>query len=150
MALNREEEHPQDLLAQQLHSVKAMGTALQTRHRRWVNNIKLLRKLMLREQRRLAVAKIKRVVVQKPQKVKKSMRLFMIKHCNEPVEHGERYTRQLMMRTVCKFIKSQDIQNPEDRKLWSGKHPVLRRLLSLKKDWYSFMQINGLLSRVIV
>ena len=54
-----------------------------------------------------------------------------------------------MMKSVSVFIQKKNIQNPENKKEWSGTHTA-EKLFGLDKQWYTFMQINGLLSRVIV
>ena len=64
------------------------------------------------------------------------------------------YTRQVMMKAVSAYIKGSLIQNQENKKQWgenqAGAKKVLTPIFGLKEDWYTFMQINGLLSRVVI
>ena len=124
---------------------------LQSLYKSWVGNIKKLAKEMEREKKRIAKLKPKRQVRQNPQKVSEAMQQFMTKHTPAELEitHGDSYTRQVMMKTVSSYIKKSDIQNQENKKQWSGNDKTLKSIFSLEKEWYTFMQINGLLSRVI-
>ena len=65
------------------------------------------------------------------------------------LEHNGTYTRQVMMKAVSGYIKTANIQNPENKKQWS-KDKVLTPIFDLTDPWYTFMQINGLLSRVVI
>ena len=127
---------------------------MQANHKLWHNSLKQLSKEMDKEVRKVIRSRPKRKVVQKPQKVTEKMQKFMKKY--PPVledglglEHNGMYTRQIMMKAVSGYIKSANIQNPENKKQWS-KDKVLTPIFGLKEDWYTFMQINGLLSRVVI
>ncbi len=125
---------------------------LQVMYKNWVSTVKKLTKEMEKEKKRIARHKPKRSVKQNPQLVTSEMQTFMKKHTPEGIveKHGDSYTRQNMMKTVSAYIKKHDIQNPENRKQWSGKDKTLKKLFKLDSKWYTFMQINGLLSRIVV
>ena len=118
----------------------------------WLSTLKKLSKEMEKEKKRLAKQKPKRKVTQKPQKVSTDMQAFMKKYAPKELEltHGDSYTRQIMMKSVSSYIKTYNLQNQENKKQWSGKDKVLKKLFTLDQDWYTFMQINGLLSRVVI
>uniref|UniRef100_A0A6C0EI64 DM2 domain-containing protein n=1 Tax=viral metagenome TaxID=1070528 RepID=A0A6C0EI64_9ZZZZ len=130
------------------------STNMQTSHKLWHNSLKQLSKEMDKEVKKVIKSRPKRKVVQKPQKVTDKMQKFMKKYppaLDEGVEleHNGLYTRQIMMKAVSGYIKSANIQNPENKKQWA-KDKVLTPIFGLKDDWYTFMQINGLLSRVVI
>lgn len=127
---------------------------LQSTHKVWHNTLKQLTKEMDKEQKRVIRSRPKRKVVQKPQQVTDKMQKFMKKYSptlDEGVvlEHNGTYTRQVMMKAVSGYIKSSNIQNPENKKQWA-KDKVLTPIFGLTDPWYTFMQINGLLSRVVI
>ena len=131
------------------------ASKLQTLYKNWVGTVKKLTKEMEREKKKLAKQKPKRKVNQKPQAVTSEMQGFMKKHAPKEidgvaVQHNGSYTRQVMMKSVSNYIKTHKIQNEANRKQWSGKDKVLKKLFKLDSEWYTFMQINGLLSRVVV
>lgn len=125
---------------------------LQSMYKQWFKNVQNLSKAMQRERKNLSRKRTKRPVNQKPQKVLKKMRKFMEANCvDKEYDHTTgAYTRQLMMKTVSVYIQEKNIQNPENKKEWSGTNSTLKKLFGLDKPWYTFMQINGLLSRVVV
>jgi len=130
------------------------SSKLQATHKVWHNTLKQLTKEMDKEQKRVIRSRPKRKVVQKPQKVTDKMQKFMKKFPptldkGVVLEHNGTYTRQVMMKAVSGYIKSANIQNPENKKQWS-KDKVLTPIFGLTDPWYTFMQINGLLSRVVI
>jgi len=136
-------------------SILSDSHALQSNYKKWSVTVKKLQKEMEKEQKKLAKKKPKRQVKQNPQKVTKSMRTFMTKNYKEDpvtgivVVHSEAYTRQMMMKAVSAYIKEHTLQNPENKKKWK-RDATLTKLFGLKKEWYTFMEINGILSRVVV
>ena len=118
---------------------------IQQQYKAWNTKVKRLSKEMDREVKRLAKSKPKRVVKQKPQLVTSSMQKFMASNVGET---SDSYTRQVMMKAVSSYIKKQDLQNKDNRKQWKP-DKTLVKLFGLEDDWYTFMQINGLLTRVI-
>ena len=118
----------------------------------WLSTLKKLSKEMEREKKKLVKQKPKRKVKQKPQQVTTGMQRFMKKHAPKELEleHGDSYTRQIMMKSVSSYIKTKKLQNEANKKQWSGKDSTLKKLFSLDSEWYTFMQINGLLSRVVI
>jgi len=127
------------------------ANSLQSLYRSWVSNMKKLSKEMEKEKKRLIKLKPKRKVRQNPQKVSEAMQVFMKEHTPSElnITHGDSYTRQIMMKTVSSYIKKSNLQNEANKKQWTGKDKTLKKIFTLEEDWYTFMQINGLLSRVI-
>uniref|UniRef100_A0A6C0LX90 DM2 domain-containing protein n=1 Tax=viral metagenome TaxID=1070528 RepID=A0A6C0LX90_9ZZZZ len=120
--------------------------SLQTSYKSWCQTVKKLQKEMEKEAKKLAKQKPKRKVKQKPQKVTKAMRAFMVKNGGED---SDSYTRQVMMKAVSVYIKEKKLQNEANKKQWA-KDATLTKLFGLKEEWYTFMQINGILSRIVV
>ena len=87
---------------------------------------------------------------QLPQKVTPEMQKFIENNFSEQANDESMYTRRELMRFVSDYIKSQNIQNPENMKMWSGEEKTLKKLFNLKEKWYSFMQVNGILSSIII
>ena len=132
-----------------LASLLEESSNLQSQYKVWHANVKKLAKEMEKEQKKLAKAKPRRIVRQKPQLVTKPMQTFMAKVGSEK---SESYTRQVMMKQVSAYIKVQTLQNQANKKQWKA-DKKLQKLFDLKtgpNDWYTFMQINGLISRVVV
>jgi Fe-S cluster biosynthesis and repair protein YggX len=110
--------------------------------------------LIMRAARRPCPVKKSKPVPQKkskpvPQKVTHEMQKFIENNFAEQANDESIYTRHELMRFVCDYIKSQNIQNPENMKMWSGEEKTLKELFNLKEKWYSFMQINGIISSCI-
>jgi len=135
-----------------LQSLLDDSAQLHTMYKTWNLTLRRLAKEMEREQKKLVKTKPKRHVKQRPQLVTDDMQKFMKQHggeLGEGIEHGTSYTRQIMMKAVSRYIKDKNLQNPENKKQWKS-DKFLKPLFTLEKDWYTFMQINGLLSRVVV
>lgn len=130
-----------------LDDIVSESSNLQSQYKLWHTNVKKLVKEMKKEQKKLSKMKPKRVVKQKPQAVSKSMQKFMYKHCDS--EKSDSYTRQLMMKQVSAYIKKHNLQNADNRKQWKA-DSCLKKLFDLNNDYYTFMQINGLISRVVI
>ena len=113
-------------------------------------HLKRLEKEIAKEHKRLTKSsKTKRTVTQKPIKVKSSMVKFMtdLEASNASCEGA--FTRQVMMRAVSFYIKDKKLQIEENKKQWKP-DIVLCKLFELdKKEKYTFMNINGLISRVV-
>ena len=125
----------------------AANQAQQTRELH--KNLKRLAVEIEKEQKKVQKSKPKRVVTQKPVSVQPAMSTFLQGQKIEASQDG-RYTRQSMMKAVSAYIKNQKLQTEEDKKKWKP-DAALAKLFSLdKKLLYSFMNINGLLSKVIV
>jgi len=142
-----------------IESLRKQSLQFQADIKLWNKNLLVLSKEMERETKKASKSRVKRKVNQKPQKVTDKMQKFMKKHPptlddGVELEHNGMYTRQVMMKAVSGYIKSADIQNPENKKQWGEAHngakKVLTPIFGLKEDWYTFMQINGLLSRVVI
>ena len=137
---------PQSEVETLFQSILEDSQSLQASYKSWCQTVKKLQKEMDKEAKKLAKQKPKRKVKQKPQKVTKEMRAFMVKNGGED---SEAYTRQVMMKSVSVYIKEKKLQNEANKKQWA-KDTTLTKLFGLKDDWYTFMQINGLLSRIVV
>ena len=112
--------------------------------------LKKLEKEVIREHKRHSrVSRPKRTVVQRPISVTKSMHKFLKKlDVDQHADGG--WTRQVMMKAVSTYIKKKDLQLAENRKQWKP-DATLVKLFSLdNKQLYTFMNINGLISRVKV
>ncbi len=113
---------------------------------------KTLKKLSVeieKESKKVHRVKPKRTVNQKPVQVSPAMATFLQGQKVDAAENGG-YTRRAMMKSVSAYIKQHKLQSETNKKEW---HPdaSLAKLFSLdKKQLYSFMNINGLLSKVVV
>ena len=113
--------------------------------------LKKLSKEIDRDHKRLTKNnKIKRKIKQTPQKVTKPMNDFISANFPDKYSDEAMYTRQDLMKLLSAYIKKQDIQNPENKKQWSGTEKTLKKIFGLDQQWYTFMQINGLLTGVII
>ena len=75
------------------------------------------------------------------------MSKFLKKQKVDEVDGG--WTRQLMMKAVSAYIKEKQLQLAENKKNWKP-DDTLTKLFSLDASkTYTFMNINGLLTRVI-
>ena len=135
-----------ETLSELLATVDQQTRAFRDLHRQ----LKRLEKEVIREHKRLSkVQKPKRKVVQKPCVVSKSMHKFL-KKMGEPEHADGGYTRQVMMRAVAAYVKTKDLQIADNRKNWKP-DTTLTKLFSLETGkLYSFMNINGLISRVVI
>jgi chromatin remodeling complex protein RSC6 len=114
-------------------------------------NFKRLLVELEREQKRSArvlhSSRVKRTVVQKPVQVSQAMTSFLSSQAVQPTDGG--FTRQTMMKAVSKYIQTKKLQLEEDKKSWKP-DATLCKLFGLDKTQvYTFMRINGLLSRVV-
>ena len=102
--------------------------------------------------------KNKRTIVQTPQKVNKLMQKFMKDNQNilstGNIAPSTQYVRRDMMRIVSAYIKVKNLQIETNRKDWIP-DKTLKKLFGIKGEEavnakYSFMSVNGLITRVIV
>jgi hypothetical protein len=120
--------------------------------RKLQQQVKTLTAEVEREQRKHAkqrqtTARAKRTVVQKPVQVSAEMRAFMSAQKVDAVDGG--FTRQVMMRTISGYIKTHKLELEADRKRWRP-DATLGKLLNIsEKESFTFLTINGLISRVI-
>ena len=121
---------------------------LQNQYKSWNMTLKKLLKEINKEQKEIIKSKPKRKVNQKPQLVTKPMATFMTKNASH-LAASESYNRQDMMRAISAYIKTKNLQDPDNKKQWK-RDKTLTKLLNLDKDHYTFMEINGLISRVVV
>lgn len=118
--------------------------------RQLISNLRKLGKEIEKDQKKLIKHnKVKRSIKQNPQKVLDSMQDFIKKNFPDQVNDESMYTRRHLMKLLSEYIKSKNIQNQENKKQWSGKEKALKKLFKLDLEWYTFMSINGLLTRVI-
>lgn len=125
-------------------------TVLAQQSRDLQRNLKRLMTALEKEQKRSAKVQqrpAKRTVNQKPDRVSKDMETFLTSQGVEQSSAG--YTRNTMMRIVSKYIHDHGLQLEDNKKHWKADE-TLRKLLNLDSSLtYSFMNVNGLLSRVI-
>jgi thiamine biosynthesis lipoprotein ApbE len=111
-------------------------------------NIKKLRQEVDREQKRLQrSSKPRRTVRQRPVSVNSAMKKFLEKQGVQAEDGG--YTRQSMMKAVSAYIKTKELQLAENRKSWKADKTLVGLFNLDAKETYTFMNINGLLSRVV-
>jgi len=137
------------------------GESLRNESRTHLSNIKKVLVLVNKERKTLRRkgSRVKRTIVQKPQTVNKTMQKFMKDNKDilsteteqKPVEVSTEYIRRDMMRVVSAYIKQKDLQIASDRKKWLP-DKTLKTLFKIKdsKAQFSFMNVNGLITRVIV
>ena len=113
-------------------------------------HLKKLEKEVIREHKRHSrITRPKRTVVQRPISVSKSMQKFLKKlDVSQHADGG--WTRQVMMKAVSTYIKQKDLQLAENRKQWKPDSTLIKLFSLDTKLTYSFMNINGLISRVKV
>ena len=110
--------------------------------------LKKLDKEVAREQKRASKpVKAKRQVKQTPVAVNAAMTKFL--EGQSVASEDGKWTRQVMMRAISAYIKTKDLQLEDDKKKWKP-DATLTKLFSLEKgSLYTFMNINGLISRVV-
>lgn len=110
-----------------------------------------LKKLVLevdREHKRLQkTSRPRRTVTQKPVQVAPAMKKFL--KSNDVKESDGGFTRQVMMKAVSAYIKKEDLQLESNRKSWKADSTLVSLFGLDAKETYTFMNINGLLSRVV-
>lgn len=133
-------------LASLVSLVDSQAKSFRDMHRQ----LKKLEKEVVREHKRLSkIQKPKRKVVQKPATVNATMTKFLKGRTVEAHQEGG-YTRQVMMRAVSAYIKDKGLQLEENKKQWKP-DGTLQKLFTLDKTTlYTFMNINGLISRVVI
>ena len=111
-------------------------------------NLKKLSQEVDREQRRLQrSSKPRRTVRQRPVSVNAAMKKFLDKQGVTAEDGG--FTRQSMMKAVSAYIKTKELQLAENRKSWKADKELVKLFGLDAKETYTFMNINGLLSRVV-
>ena len=137
------------------------GESLRNDSRTHLSNIKKVLVLVNKERKTLRKkgSRVKRTIVQKVQPVNKHMQKFMKENKSilstdtedKTVAVSNEYVRRDMMRIVSAYIKRKDLQIASDRKKWLP-DKTLKTLFKIKdpKAEFSFMNVNGLITRVIV
>mgnify|MGYP004004110235 FL=1 len=126
-----------DMAAQQAQQTREM-------HR----NLKKLATEVDKEQKKLVkMNKPRRTVKQRPVTVTSEMVSFLTKQGLEQDQKG--YTRQVMMKSVSQYIKDKKLQLEDNRKSWKADKTLVKLFSLDAKKQYTFMNINGLLSRVV-
>ena len=133
-------------------TLAALGEQVDLQMRSFRDMSKALKKLekeVAREHKRLSkTPKVKRTVKQTPTAVNAAMSKFLTAQGVEGVDG--KWTRQSMMKGISTYIKEKDLQLADDKKKWKP-DSTLTKLFSLEKgSLYTFMNINGLISRVVV
>lgn len=139
---------PQSNVQTLLASLVEMSGQQAQQTREMHRNLKRLVTEVEREQKKLAKSsKPKRTVKQKPVAVSAAMVKFLKGQKVEDQDGG--YTRQTMMKAVSAYIKQEKLQLNENKKNWKPDTALLKLFSLDKKQTYTFMNINGLLSRVV-
>ena len=137
------------------------GESLRNESRTHLSNIKKVLVLVNKERKTLRKGRnrVKRTIVQKAQPVNKTMQKFMKDNKtilsteteDKTVAVSTEYVRRDMMRVVSAYIKKKDLQIASDRKKWLP-DKTLKTLFKItdSKAEFSFMNVNGLITRVIV
>jgi len=138
----------QSSLSQQLHALQEQVDAQISVFRDMSKALKKLDKEVAREQKRASKpVKTKRQVKQTPVAVNAAMSKFLTSQGVEGVDG--KWTRQVMMKEISAYIKAKGLQLDEDKKKWKP-DATLMKLFSLEKGTlYTFMNVNGLISRVV-
>jgi chromatin remodeling complex protein RSC6 len=138
----------QSSLSQQLHALQEQVDAQISVFRDMSKALKKLDKEVAREQKRASKpVKTKRQVKQTPVAVNAAMSKFLTSQGVEGVDG--KWTRQVMMKEISAYIKAKGLQLEEDKKKWKP-DATLMKLFSLEKGTlYTFMNVNGLISRVV-
>jgi chromatin remodeling complex protein RSC6 len=76
------------------------------------------------------------------------MATFLTSQNVQAVDGG--YTRQTMMKAVSGYIHTHKLQLEENKKEWKPDATLVKLFTLDKTKVYTFMNINGLLSRVVV
>lgn len=143
-----QDESNQTTVSELLSSLVESASQQAQQTREMARNLKRLVSEVEKERKRLVKhCRPKRTVKQKPVQVKKEMSKFLKKQKVDELDGG--WTRQLMMKAVSSYIKEKELQLAENKKNWKP-DDTLTKLFSLDSSkTYTFMNINGLLTRVI-
>lgn len=150
MSTQLETQTPQEAstVQQLLSTLIEMAGQQASQTREMYRNIKKLAGEVDKEQKKLLkISRPKRTVKQKPVGVNDNMRKFLKALKVEEVDGG--YTRQVMMKAVSAYIKNKKLQLEENRKSWKADKELISLFDLKKSETYTFMNINGLLSRVV-
>ncbi len=135
-----------------LENLVRLSTSMATSFREMTRTLTQLSKQIEREQRRNNRSRSheKRVVKQKSVTVSKAMSEFMSKNAPSVQSEEGRFTRRDMMSAVSTYIKTHKLQVETNKRQWTP-DATLSKLLNLKKtDVKTFMDVNGLISSVVV
>ena len=140
-----------------LETLVQEGEELRNASRLHLANVKKVVSLVSKERKYLRKhrKKTKRVIVQNPQKVNKLMQKFMKDNRNilstGEIPVSSEYVRRDMMRVVSAYIKVNNLQIETNRKKWIPEKTI-KKLFSIteKNAEFSFMNVNGLITRVIL
>ena len=140
-----------------LETLVQEGEELRNASRLHLANVKKVVSLVSKERKYLRKhrKKTKRVIVQNPQKVNKLMQKFMKDNRNilstGEIPVSSEYVRRDMMRVVSAYIKVNNLQIETNRKKWIP-DKTIKKLFSIteKNAEFSFMNVNGLITRVIL
>jgi len=135
---------------QMLSALVEMASQQAQQSREMHRNLRKLSTELEREHKKLARnSRPKRTVVQKPVKVSSAMHTFLGKQKGFKTSDDSCYTRQQMMKAVSAYIKDKELQIAENRKSWKPDKALVKLFGLDVKETYTFMNINGLLSRIV-
>ena len=132
---------------QMLESLVELAATQSQNVRDMHRNLKRLVAEVDKEQKKLQKTKPRRAVIQKPVAVIPAMTAFLVAQNAELFEGG--YTRQTMMRAVSGYIKTAKLQLEDNKKHWKPDATMISLFKLDSKQVFSFMNINGLLSKVV-
>ena len=140
-----------------LASLLKEGEELRNLSRDHLSRVKKVISLVNKERKYLSKnrKKTKRTIVQNPQNVNKHMQKFMKDNQNilstGNIAPSTQYVRRDMMRVVSAYIKVKNLQIETNRKEWLP-DKTLKKLFGIKESGakFSFMNVNGLITRVIL
>lgn len=133
------------------------GEELRNASRLHLANVKKVVALVSKERKYLRKhrKKTKRVIKQNPQKVNKQMQKFMKDNRNilstGEIPVSSEYVRRDMMRVVSAYVKVNNLQIESNRKKWIPDKTIKKLFAVTEKNAeFSFMNVNGLITRVIL
>jgi chromatin remodeling complex protein RSC6 len=141
-------ESNQTTVSELLTALVEMSSTQAQQTREMSRNLKRLVVEVEKERKKMAkTCKPKRTVKQKPVQVDSQMAKFLKHQKVDQLDGG--WTRQLMMKAVSAYIKEKELQLAENKKNWKPDDTLVKLFKLDASETYTFMNINGLLTRVI-
>jgi hypothetical protein len=145
-------EAPVENLATLIDSLVKASNDISNRHKEMSRTLRRLATDIEREQKRAVKgkARTRKPTQQKSVVVNKPMSEFMTKNAGEEKSDEGRWTRHQMQRVICRYIREHKLTVADDNKKWVPDATLVKALGLTKGEKYSYMIVNGLLSKVIV
>lgn len=145
---------PTESLSGLIASIVKTSNDIGNRHKEMSRTLLRLAKDIEREQKRARKgtkgSSTRKPTVQKSVAVTKEMGTFMTKNAGEEKSDEGRWTRHQMQRVTCRYIGAHNLKVAEDKKKWVPDATLVKALGLKAGQQYSYMDINGLLTKVIV